>query len=209
MFRLIVAVLFSASLARADGVAGQFDYYVVSLSWSANWCDLEGDARQSPQCEDDADFGWVLHGLWPQYERGWPSDCATSHRNPSRRDTSEQADLFGSSGSAWHQWNKHGRCTGLSALDFYALAQTAYDRVIRPAVFRSLSQPVTLPAEIVEQAFLRDNPELRPDQITITCRSGYIQEARICMTRALEFRQCGADVIRDCSLDDALFTPMR
>lgn len=209
MLRLFAVLLFLAPIARADGTAGEFDYYVLSLSWSPNWCALEGDDRDSPQCDANADFGWVLHGLWPQYERGWPDYCRTDYRNPSRADTAAQADVFGSSGSAWHQWNKHGRCTGLSADNFYRLAREAYDRITRPEVFRKLSDPVTLPASLIEEAFLRDNPALEPDMITITCRSGRIQEARICLTRDLEPRVCGSDVIRDCTLDDALFDPVR
>lgn len=209
MLRLLAVLLFLAPIARAEGTAGEFDYYVLSLSWSPNWCALEGDDRGSPQCDADADFGWVLHGLWPQYERGWPDYCRTDYRNPSRADTAAQADVFGSSGSAWHQWNKHGRCTGLSADDFYALAREAYGRITRPEVFRRLSDPVTLPASLIEEAFIRDNPALEPDMITITCRSGRIQEARICLTRDLEPRVRGSDVIRDCTLDDALFDPLR
>ncbi|WP_377508891.1 ribonuclease T [Octadecabacter sp. R77987] len=209
MLRYLLPLLLSSSLARADGTAGEFDYYVISLSWSPNWCALEGDARGSPQCDADADFGWVLHGLWPQYERGWPDYCPTVHRNPSRGDTADQADIFGSSGSAWHQWNKHGRCSGLSADDYYALARIAYDQITRPAVLRDLDRDVTLPAALIEQAFLRDNPGLSGDMITITCRAGQIQEARICLTRDLEPRVCGADVIRDCTLDNAFFAPIR
>jgi len=45
--------------------------------------------------------------------------------------------------------------------------------------------------------------------ITITCRDRYIQEARICMTRDLEFRTCGRDVVRDCSQSNAQFDPIR
>ena len=64
-------------------------------------------------------------------------------------------------------------------------------------------------ARLIEEAFLNDNPELSPDQITITCKQGYIQEARICLTRELEFRECGADVVRDCGMSNAQFDPMR
>ena len=124
--RALTALLLTAGLAYADGeAAGDFDYYVMSLSWSPTWCALDGDARKSPQCEPEADFGWVLHGLWPQYEEGWPSFCRTDARNPSRPETTAEEDLFGSSGNAWHQWNKHGRCTGLSSQEFYGLARDA------------------------------------------------------------------------------------
>jgi ribonuclease T2 len=119
------------------------------------------------------------------------------------------ADIMGTSGLAWHQWEKHGTCTGLSARQYYMLSREAYGRITRPEVFRQLERPVRLPAEVVEEAFLRDNPGLTRDMITITCRAGHIQEARICLTRDLEPRRCGADVIRDCTLEDALFQPMR
>ncbi|WP_420860179.1 ribonuclease T2 family protein [Marivivens marinus] len=211
MVRLISLLLLclQISAARADGTAEDFDYYVLSLSWSPNWCDLEGDARNSPQCDADSGFGWVLHGLWPQYERGWPDYCRTGFSAPSRGQTGAMADIMGTSGLAWHQWRKHGVCSGLSPEDYFALSREAYGRIVRPEVFRRLQNPVTLPASVVEQAFLRDNPDLSADQITITCRSGQIQEARICLTRSLEPRRCGADVIRDCTLDDALFQPLR
>jgi len=206
---LVLFVAFCALPLRAQDRAGAFDYYVLSLSWVPNWCAIEGAARDAPDCAPGAGVGWGLHGLWPQYERGWPDYCPTTHRNPSRAETAAQAGLFGSSGSAWHQWNKHGRCSGLSAQDYYAMSQESYDRIARPPVFRRLSDPVRLPAAVVEAAFLRDNPQLEADMITITCRAGRIQEARICLTRDLEPRRCGADVIRDCTLEDALFDPLR
>mgnify|MGYP001814724100 FL=1 len=208
--RVVMVWFLSAGFALADGErSGDFDYYVLALSWSPTWCALEGDERGSPQCDADADFGWVLHGLWPQYDHGWPSYCNTSERNPSRRETAEMADIMGSGGSAWHQWNKHGRCSGLSSQDFYALAREAFGQVVRPDVFRRLSRAVELPATVVEAAFLEDNPDLAADGVTITCKAGRIQEARICLTRDLEPRACSGSVARDCTLQDALFSPVR
>lgn len=209
MLRICALMMVLALPAKAQDASGEFDYYVLSLSWSPNWCALEGDSRGSPQCDDDKDFGWVLHGLWPQYENGYPADCRHTFRNPSRADTSAMADIMGTSGLAWHQWNKHGSCSGLSPDDYFALARLAYEQITRPAVFRRLEDPVTLPASLIEEAFMRDNDGLDADEITITCRSNRIQEARICLTRDLELRECGSDVIRDCSLDDALFDPVR
>ena len=204
---LLAAPLHADELPPPDR-AGEFDYYVLSLSWSPNWCRREGDARRSPQCDDDRDLGWVLHGLWPQYETGWPQDCYSTHTPPSRAMTAAMADIMGTSGLAWYQWNKHGSCSGLSPTDYYALSRLAYERIARPEVFRRLERAVTLPASVVEEAFLEANPALAPDGITITCRDGMIQEARICLTRDLEPRDCGADVIRDCRMRDALFEPI-
>jgi ribonuclease T2 len=210
MTRFCVALLlmFAAPL-QAQDVAGEFDYYVMSLSWSPNWCALEGDDRESPQCDPSENFGWTLHGLWPQYESGWPERCRSRFSEPTRTQTNAMADIMGTSGLAWYQWNKHGVCAGLSATDYFGLARQAYAAVILPPVFLRLNRTVKLPASVIEDAFLAENPGLARDQITITCDSGYIQEARICLTRDLDFRSCGSDVIRDCSLDNAQFDPVR
>lgn len=205
--RWIIAFALTVSMASAEGERpGDFDYYVLALSWSPSFCAIEGDARDNPQCERP--LGWVLHGLWPQFENGWPSYCPSSQRNPSRADTNAMVDIMGSSGSAWHQWKKHGRCSGLSSDDYYALSRLAYDNVKRPDVLRKLERSVKLPAEIIEEAFLKSNPNLSKDMITITCKANRIQEARICLTRELEPRECGSDVIRDCTMQDALFDPI-
>ncbi|SLN49004.1 Ribonuclease T2 family protein [Aquimixticola soesokkakensis] len=191
-----------ASAQAAGDTAGAFDYYVLALSWSPTWCALEGDARNSPQC--DRPLGWVLHGLWPQYERGYPADCTSAARDPSKRETAAMSDIMGTTGAAWYQWKKHGRCSGLEGRDFLALSRLAYDSITRPAVFRSLPDDIKLPASVVEAAFLKDNPGLERNQITVTCKDRRIQEVRICLTRDLEPRKCGADVIYDCTLEDAL-----
>ncbi|WP_282061659.1 ribonuclease T2 [Roseobacter litoralis] len=206
---LIASLIAALAFGAQSDTTGTFDYYVLSLSWSPNWCALQGDARGSDQCDERHDHGWILHGLWPQYESGFPDYCQTSERAPSRQMTAGMADIMGTSGLAWHQWKKHGTCAGLSAAQYFDTSREAYARINRPEILRRLSEPVRIAPQVVEQAFLEANPDLRPDQITITCRDGHIQEARICLTRALEPRQCGRDVIRDCSAKNALFTPIR
>lgn len=206
----LIYVLGTGMPAQADGEkAGVFDYYVLALSWSPNWCVLEGDARKSPQCDPRHDHGWVLHGLWPQFHRGWPAFCRTSEPQPTRRMTADMADIMGTSGLAWYQWKKHGTCSGLSAEQYYALARQAYEKVNRPQIFRKLDRAVKLPASIVEEAFLKANPSWDPDMLTITCRQGHIQEARLCLSKDLTPVPCGRDVVQDCKQTDALFTPVR
>ncbi len=206
---LIASLIAALPFGAQSDTTGTFDYYVLSLSWSPNWCALQGDARGSDQCDERRDHGWILHGLWPQYESGFPDYCQTAERAPSRQMTAGMADIMGTSGLAWHQWKKHGTCAGLSAAQYFDTSREAYARINRPEILRRLSEPVRIAPQVVEQAFLEANPDLHPDQITITCRDGHIQEARICLTRALEPRQCGRDVIRDCSAKNALFTPIR
>lgn len=209
-FLLAIAALCWSGTARAEGErAGDFDYFVMSLSWSSAWCAIEGDARNDPQCDAGKGLTFVLHGLWPQYEDGWPSYCRTVERDPTRSETAAMADIMGGSGLAFYQWKKHGRCSGLSAGAYFGMARTAYQRVKVPDLFLAVSRPLTLPASVIEDAFLEANPGLAADQITITCKDGLIQEARICLTRDLQFRRCGTDVIRDCRLKDAILEPVR
>jgi ribonuclease T2 len=207
---LAVTIALWGTAARAEGeAAGEFDYYVMSLSWSAAWCALEGDARDDPQCDDGRGLTFILHGLWPQHEDGWPSFCRTGARDPSRAQTAAMADVMGGSGLAFHQWKKHGRCSGLSAEGYYKTARAAFDNIAIPKLFEGVDRPLTVPASVIEDAFLEANPGLQRDQITITCNDGLIQEARICLTRDLAPRRCGQDVIRDCRLQDAVLKPVR
>lgn len=196
--------------ALADGEkAGEFDYYVLALSWSPNWCEIEGDAKGSEQCDPRHDYGWTLHGLWPQFHRGWPRYCRTAEAPPRRSDSAAMADIMGTAGLAWHQWKKHGTCSGLSARSYFDLSRKAYEAINRPQIFRRLEREVTLPASLVEQAFLQENPGYGKDSVTVTCRDHYVQEVRLCLSKDLQPVPCGRDVIKDCSLSNARFTPVR
>lgn len=207
---LCLAAVLQVGTATAEGEkAGDFNYYVLSLSWSAAWCALEGDARDDPQCDDGRGFTFVLHGLWPQYEDGWPAYCRTVQGDPSRAMTAAMADIMGGAGPAFYQWKKHGRCSGLSAEAYFATARQAYGSVAIPELFARVDRPLELPASVIEAAFLEANPGLSRDQITITCQDGLIQEARICLSPDLQPRRCGEDVSRDCRLQDAVLEPVR
>ena len=188
----------------ADGErAGDFDYYVMSLSWSPNWCAGTGDNRGDPQCDAGRGLSFTLHGLWPQNEDGYPSYCRTGARDPSRGDTAAMADIMGGAGLAFYEWKKHGRCSGLEAKGYFGAARRAYKAVVIPDVFKGLRRDVTLPASVVEDAFIEANPQLARDMVTVTCDRGMIEEVRVCLTTELVPRSCGADVVQDCSLPNA------
>ncbi|MDZ4094470.1 MAG: ribonuclease T2 [Paracoccaceae bacterium] len=210
MVLTVILGLSGAAPARAEGEdAGDFDYYVMALGWSANWCALEGDARGDDQCSPRHDHTFTLHGLWPQNEQGWPSYCRTGARDPSRAESAAMADIMGGSGLAWYQWKKHGRCAGLPARDYYALMRRAHATVTIPPVFAQITKTLKLPASVIEDAFIEANPGLVRDQITVTCTQGMIQEVRLCLTKDLTPRRCGADVIRDCTLPNAILGAVR
>jgi ribonuclease T2 len=186
------AALAGALAAPRAAAAQDFDYWLLALSWSPSWCyDEPGRLEDAEQCDPRKDFGFVLHGLWPQFETGWPEYCDTARRDPSRRQTAAMADVTGGAGLAWHAWNKHGTCSDLEAADYFALSRFAFGLMAKP----DLADPTT--AAEVEDAFLAANPGLDPDALVVTCRDGAVREVRICLSRDdLAPRPCGADVSR-------------
>lgn len=212
MHRLIAAVLFALAATRpatAADEAGDFDYYVLALGWNAAWCRVEGDARLADQCDPDRDIGFILHGLWPQYEDGWPEYCATEHRDPRPAEAAEMAEIMGSDDLAWHEWEKHGTCSGLGPEGYYALSRRAFREIRRPEILRRAGEPMRLAPRVIEAAFLEANPGLSAGSVTVSCRDGLFREVRICLTRDLAPRACTGPAAEECPLGSVLFLPMR
>lgn len=197
--------------AFAQHRAGEFDSYLLALSWTPAYCAGDGDARDDPRCREGSALGWGIHGLWPQYDDGgWPQYCSSPRRDPSRAETAAQAALFGTSGAAWHQWNKHGRCTGLSAQDYYRLTEEALSRVTLPDVFEGVTQPLRVDPAVIEAAFVEANPDLTPARMVTSCPNGEIVELRVCLTRDLEPVDCAPALLRrECRLGAARLLPLR
>ena len=203
------AVLLGGAVWAEGEKAGVFDYYVMALSWSPAWCELTGEARGDPQCDAGNGRAWVLHGLWPQFDDGYPSDCRTAQRDPTRGETAAMADIMGGAGLAFYEWKKHGRCSGLTAPDYYAASRVAFGSVVLPPVFGAITTDLVLPARVIEDAFVEANPQISRDQITVICKAGLISEVRICLTKDLALRDCGADVVPDCTMQDAGLEALR
>ena len=195
--------------AAREPVAGDFDYYVLSLSWSPSWCRETGDDRDAPQCDAGRRTDFTVHGLWPQYERGWPQNCRSDERDPSRRESQAMDDVMGSPGLAWYQWKKHGRCSGLSAAGYYQAIRDAAAGIVIPPVFDGLARDVAVPPAVIEDAFIEANPDLSRDAITVTCRGEALQEVRICLDRDLAPRDCAPDARRDCARRSLLMEAVR
>jgi ribonuclease T2 len=182
----------SAAAQERGGTPGEFDFYVLALSWSPGFCASTGAGRGSAQCEAGRKLGFVVHGLWQQYERGFPSSCAGAREAP-RYAIEEAADLYPDRGLARHEWRTHGTCSGLSPTEYFRAVRRARDKVAIPDPLVSLGQAGQTTPQNVERAFAAANPGLRPDMISVTCRGSALQEVRICMDRDLRgFRSCPA-----------------
>jgi ribonuclease T2 len=196
---LILAALPALAQPREDrgAAAGRFDFYVLALSWSATWCEFTGERRGSDQCESGRNPGFVLHGLWPQYERGYPAFCGPEGRNAPRAAMERAERIFPSSGLARHQWRKHGTCSGESPTAYFDAAAEARAKILIPPPLVAPDNDRRWDVIEVERAFSAANPGLRPDMMAVTCRRGRLEEVRICLTRDLRaFRPC-PEVDRD------------
>ena len=186
-------------LAKSAAADEGFDHYIIALSWSPSWCAMEERRAQDAQCSKEADYGWILHGLWPQGKTDWPAYCKTAENPPSRAMTKGMSDIMGSSGLAWHQWKKHRTCTALSAEDYYALSRRAFNAITIPSVFSKVNKDFKLNAEIVEEAFLKANPDLRDNMVRVTCKGAFLQEIRVCVSKELTPIVCSKANRRDCT----------
>lgn len=196
-----------AALALTPACAepvSRFDYYVLSLSWSPQYCASEARPKD-PQCQRP--YAFVVHGLWPQYERGWPKDCGRGEYL-SEALISRALRFMPSKSLIIHEWRKHGVCSGLAADDYFSLAEEAYQSVNIPARYQQLAKPLQTTVASIESDFIAANPKLSPAMLSTQCSGRYFRELRICMTPTLEPRVCGSD-LRDKCGRDVLLRPAR
>jgi len=195
---------------RGPSVPGQFDFYVFSLSWSPGFCQTGGDEKGRDQCRAGTGLGFVVHGLWPQYEHGFPSDCPGVQRAPSRIALSATDGVYPDEGLARYEWRKHGTCSGLSPTDYFAAAKAARDSIAVPQPFKAPHQSQNWTPVDIERAFIAANPRLKPGMLAAICQRGVLEEVRICFSKDLkEFRDC-PDVTRArCRAGDVSVPPER
>lgn len=175
---------------RGASRPGDFDFYVLSLSWSPGFCATGGAERNRGQCARGAGMGFVVHGLWPQYERGFPQDC-DPNRQPSRIALEQAQGLFPDDGLARYEWRKHGTCSGKSPADYFSDVRRARESIVIPPQFEHPQGDRTMSPQAVLRAFETANPRLRPGMDAVGCRGGVLQEVRFCMSKDLrDFRPC-------------------
>lgn len=196
-FALAAALTLTAPIAHAAGRAGDFDFWVLSLSWSPSWCEATGDARGDAQCARP--FAFVVHGLWPQWDRGYPSDCPTRAAGPSRAEVDAVLDVMPSPGLVRHEWRKHGTCSGLSGTSYLKIVRKLFEKIRVPDEYKDPRAPRMVETRAVERAFMAANKGLDADEISISCDSRRLREVRICLKKDLSaFVSCPEVERRDC-----------
>lgn len=185
-----------------------YDFFVLSLSWSPTYCEIEGADANRQQCGASAGHGFVVHGLWPQNEDGWPEFCDSSEpRRVPDALVRTMLDIMPSAGLIGHQWRKHGSCAGMTQRDYFAVTRAAFEAVTIPPNLESIDTRRDVTPDDVADAFVSANPGLEADGIAVTCDGRLISEVRICMTTDLAFRSCENVAARSCSIRQATMPP--
>jgi ribonuclease T2 len=189
---------------------GKFDFYVLALSWSPSFCkDSEERGREANEQCRSRPYSFVVHGLWPQHERGFPRDCQVPAPRLNRNTMTSMLDLMPAPRLIYHEWDSHGTCSGLAAEAYFELVRKAREAVRIPETYTAPKTSLTVTPDDVEEAFVKANPGLSRTAIAVTCGSSRLSEVRICLGKDLKFRDCGEVDRRACKRDKLLMPPVR
>ena len=188
-----------------------FDFYVLALSWSPSFCqDTEERGRDGgQQCSTARPYSFVVHGLWPQYERGFPQRCEVPAPRLNRELMTSMLDLMPAPRLVYHEWDTHGTCSGLGANAYFDLIRKARESIKIPEPYTSPDKSMSLSPDDVEEAFVKANPGLSRSAIAVTCNSTRLSEVRVCLSKDLKFHDCPEIDRRACRRDKVLMPPVR
>lgn len=205
---LVSAGAFAASRDRA----GDFDYYALVLSWSPTYCEGAGSDRDEPQCDGKRSYAFVLHGLWPQYEKGYPERCEIGKKPWVPKSVIRaMLDIMPSERLVIHEYKKHGTCSGLEAEDYFGLSRRLFGQIKIPARYTAADKELRLTPQQVSADFLAANPQLTAAMISVDCaRKGRLKEIRICFTNEGVPRACGKnEAASSCRASTVTLPPVR
>jgi ribonuclease T2 len=208
----IVALAQGPAQDRRQNEPGKFDFYVLALSWSPSYC--EAAQERAPTGAPDQQcggrpFSFVVHGLWPQYEQGFPSYCQVPAPRLDRAIVGSALELMPSPRLIFHEWDRHGTCSGLSAHAFFETVRKARALVKIPAVYFEPDKPISVTPDEVADAFIKANPGLSRASLTVACDKKRLTEIRVCLSRDFSFRDCPDVTRRACRLDKMAMPAVR
>jgi ribonuclease T2 len=193
--------------------APSIDHYLLALSWSPTYCGSAPGAGEVLQCGSGRRFAFIVHGLWPQHNRGWPEYCAADEPVVPEESIRDMLPLMPSRNLIIHQWRKHGSCSGLSMGDYFALTKALFSKVRIPARYLSPAAVITTSPSAIVEDFIKSNHGLTPSMISVRCRfrrgQARLTGIDICFALHGGFVACGAEDKRRCTASSLLVPPAR
>jgi ribonuclease T2 len=209
---LTTASVSTNAFAQSRGTPGKFDFYVLALSWSPDYCANNGQ-RDRQQCKEGKKLGFVLHGLWPQYQKGYPANCSTEIMPEAVKQ--QFPNLFPSAKLYNHEWEKHGTCTGLTPSQYLTLSKQKKDSVSIPTAYLKPDKPFRTTISQLQSDFTLSNPGFNSQSVAPSCSGSgrFLQEILVCFTKDGKPGPCSAEVIkrsqRSCGQSDFLVRNVR
>jgi len=189
---LSLLILASCAAAQARDRAGEFDYWLLSLAWAPQYC--AGNPGDQ-QCVYPQNF--VVHGLWPQRERGYPDYCERTPLVPTELVT-RMLPMMPSEKLIQQQWRKHGSCSGLDQQEYFLQVERARRGIAVPPQYLDPEEYRKTTVQEIEASFIEVNPQLQPEAVAVQCSGKWLREVRVCLDRDFQPRTCGADVADRC-----------
>jgi ribonuclease T2 len=177
---------------------GQFDFYLLNLSWSPEFCATHGD---SPEC--GRNLGFVVHGLWPQDTNGdYPQHCSDA---PGPANPQADTDIIPTASLVEHEWQTHGTCSGLGANDYFAEMHKAFAAVKLPANIGTGQDADGVTPDDLLARFAAANPSYPAGSFALSCGNNRLTAIEICLSKQLEPEPCQG--VRSCRANVVKVTP--
>lgn len=213
---VLAAVLLIASTPRGsarDETAGIFDYWTLVLSWSPTYCASAAGRRDQGQCGAGRRYAFVVHGLWPQYDSGWPDFCRGGRKWVPSHVIDATLSVMPSKRLIIHEWRKHGSCAGLRPEAYFGRIRKLFAAVKIPARYLSPNRPVMTTPDQMRRDFVSTNRWLKPAMISINCGNrrdrARLRDVRVCFDRKFVPVPCGANERRQCRAGLLVLPPVR
>lgn len=197
---------------------GTYQSLVLALAWSPTYCASPSGRADREECAGTHKYGFIAHGLWPQFSRGSGAShgCTGEVTGLTDKSVEKVTGIIPSHKLMAHEWEKHGTCFGTDAATYFGKTREAWDKLVIPPMFKSAPKDMAVTADQVRQAFVAANPGLPAQAVTVACRKirpkaaakdardakteapQYFSEVHVCMDNALNFQACGSAVKDRC-----------
>jgi len=195
-----------SSTSSSSASTGDFDYYLLTLSWAPQFCATNPNGRGSAECAPSHHMGLVVHGLWPQYNNGkWPQDCATTPPVASAT-VDHMMPIMPGQSLIQHEWSKHGTCSGLAVKDYFAAIEKLYTGLTVPEEFKQPSDSARTSPQDIEAAFAAANNGPK-SAFRVSCPQNDFSAVEICLTKDLQYKACPTTV-KECRAGEIQVRPV-
>jgi ribonuclease T2 len=178
------------------------DYFRLSLSWSPTFCEGKSHAKDHFQCQHD--FGFIVHGLWPnKIKDNQTSISFRSHPRNCRNEKEISIEiikkyfcLMPSESLMQTEWEKHGTCYWQKPEDYFEQINQLYSQIHLPDNINDILNNQTISKRsrrnFIKQTFLDLNPKLTAEQIDIKManKGKKLREVAFCYNHQFHHIKC-------------------